>query len=100
MIGIFPGASRYELIFPERVGENYSLDARAASQHGWYSYPEMTADECLLFKVYDKQQVRAKGCFFVVQVSDTRQRFVETGSGRTTEGGSLVETACISLTYC
>ncbi|MDA8539151.1 hypothetical protein N9K47_00235, partial [bacterium] len=45
---------RYELIFPDRVGENYSLDARSAEQHDWYYYPRMNVDECLMFKVYDK----------------------------------------------
>ena len=37
----------------DRVGENYSL--KFSSAHKWYYYPEMTKDECLVFKVYDKQ---------------------------------------------
>lgn len=44
----------YELIFPDRVGENYSL--RFSEQHKWFYYPRMTKDECLIFKVYDKME--------------------------------------------
>ena len=47
---------KYELIFPDRVGENYSLDATTARRHSWYYYPQMNADECLSFKVYDRQE--------------------------------------------
>lgn len=36
------------------MGENYSL--RHSVQHEWYYYPQMAADECLLFKVYDKHE--------------------------------------------
>lgn len=43
----------YELIFPDRVGENYSL--RFSEKQAWYYYPQMTKDECLIFKVYDKK---------------------------------------------
>jgi hypothetical protein len=43
----------YELRFPDRTGENYSL--RASEGHKWYYYPRMVKDECLLFKVYDKK---------------------------------------------
>jgi len=50
----------YELIFPHRVGENYSLKFNEA--HKWYYYPRMTKDECLIFKVYDKTE---KGPRFV-----------------------------------
>lgn len=44
----------YELIFPNRVGENYSL--RFSEAHRWHYYPQMTKDECILFKVYDKEE--------------------------------------------
>lgn len=44
----------YELIFPDRVGENYSLKFR--DTHQWYYYPRMNKDECLIFKVYDKKE--------------------------------------------
>lgn len=42
----------YELIFPDRVGENYSLDF--SKDHKWYYYPLMQKSECLVFKVYEK----------------------------------------------
>ena len=45
----------YELRFPDRTGENYSLNAESASSHKWYYYPQMEKDECLIFKVYDKK---------------------------------------------
>lgn len=44
----------YELIFPDRVGENYSLKFNEA--HKWHYYPRMTKEECLIFKVYDKKE--------------------------------------------
>jgi hypothetical protein len=44
----------YELIFQDRVGENYSL--RHSDSHKWYYYPRMVPDECLVFKVYDKKE--------------------------------------------
>lgn len=44
----------YELIFPDRVGENYSLKFNEA--HKWHYYPRMVKDECLVFKVYDKKE--------------------------------------------
>jgi len=44
----------YELIFPDRVGENYSLSF--SDKHKWYYYPRMVKDECLVFKVYDKAE--------------------------------------------
>mmetsp|Transcript_55367 Transcript_55367/g.177598 ORF Transcript_55367/g.177598 Transcript_55367/m.177598 type:complete len:579 (+) Transcript_55367:50-1786(+) len=44
----------YELRFPDRTGENYSL--QFSEEHKWYYYPEMVKDECLIFKVYDKKE--------------------------------------------
>ena len=46
-----PEADRflYELRFPDRTGENYSL--RHSAAHEWYTYPYMSRDECLVFKV-------------------------------------------------
>merc|ERR1712048_1387945 len=44
----------YELIFPDRVGTNYSLKFNECQK--WYYYPRMTKDECLIFKVYDKKE--------------------------------------------
>lgn len=42
----------YELVFKERIGENYSLNY--SDQHKWYYYPQMEQKECLVFKVYDQ----------------------------------------------
>jgi hypothetical protein len=44
----------YQLRFPERTGETYSL--RHSANHRWFYYPRMTKDECLLFKVFDKKE--------------------------------------------
>jgi glutathione S-transferase len=44
----------YELRFPDRTGENYSL--RHSADHKWYYYPRQAKDECLVFNVYDKQE--------------------------------------------
>jgi len=51
-----PEADRflYELIFPNRIGLNYSL--KHSDKHKWFYYPKMVKDECLLFKVYDKKE--------------------------------------------
>merc|ERR1712216_98165 len=44
----------YELAFPDRTGENYSLQFNEA--HKWFYYPAMEQEECLVFKVYDKKE--------------------------------------------
>ena len=44
----------YELCYPDRTGENYSLPASEAARNKWFYYPEMHVDECLLFSVYDR----------------------------------------------
>merc|ERR1712151_743086 len=44
----------YELLFPERTGENYSL--QFSPDHMWYYYPEQQHDEVLVFKVFDKKE--------------------------------------------
>jgi len=44
----------YELRFPTRTGENYSL--RHSPDHKWYYYSRQARDECLVFKVYDKKE--------------------------------------------
>merc|ERR1711988_2034663 len=51
-----PDADRflYELRFPDRTGENYSL--RHSPDHKWYYYSRQKKDECLVFKVYDKKE--------------------------------------------
>jgi len=43
----------YELRFPDRTGENYSL--KHSPTHKWYYYTRQKKDECLVFKVYDKK---------------------------------------------
>ena len=45
---------KYELRFPDRTGENYSLQHSGA--HEWYYYSRMQKDECLIFKVFDKTE--------------------------------------------
>ena len=45
---------KYELRFPDRTGENYSL--RHSADHRWFYFPRQTKDECLVFKVYDKKE--------------------------------------------
>lgn len=45
----------YELRYPDRTGENYSLEAENKDDHHWYYYPQMTRDEALMFFVYDKK---------------------------------------------
>ena len=45
---------KYELRFPDRTGETYSL--RHSEKHKWYWYPAMSHDECLVFKCFDKRK--------------------------------------------
>mmetsp|Transcript_19526 Transcript_19526/g.45418 ORF Transcript_19526/g.45418 Transcript_19526/m.45418 type:complete len:288 (+) Transcript_19526:87-950(+) len=43
---------KYEMHYPDRVGSNFALEHDP--DHKWYYYPKMVRDECLLFKVYEK----------------------------------------------
>lgn len=43
----------YELRFPDRTGENYSL--QHSPSHKWYYFTRQKKEECLVFKVYDKK---------------------------------------------
>uniref|UniRef100_A0A7S3JSX8 GST N-terminal domain-containing protein n=1 Tax=Aureoumbra lagunensis TaxID=44058 RepID=A0A7S3JSX8_9STRA len=43
----------YELRFPDRTGQTYSL--RYNKNHQWYYFPQMTAHECLIFNNFDKR---------------------------------------------
>eukprot|EP00929_Paragymnodinium_shiwhaense_P012367 TRINITY_DN11942_c0_g2_i1.p1 TRINITY_DN11942_c0_g2~~TRINITY_DN11942_c0_g2_i1.p1 ORF type:complete len:623 (+),score=119.13 TRINITY_DN11942_c0_g2_i1:62-1930(+) len=53
---------KYELLFPDRTGEIYSM--RHSSEHKWYYYPLMSKDECLLFKSFDVHPAYAsQNCF-------------------------------------
>jgi hypothetical protein len=45
---------KYELRFPERTGENYSLEP--SKEHSWYYFPDMEKEDCILFYVYDKKK--------------------------------------------
>ena len=51
----------YELVFPDRVGQNYSLSY--SPDHKWYYFPLMKKEECLMFKVYDKKEVGPRFVF-------------------------------------
>jgi hypothetical protein len=42
-----------DLIYPNRVGETYSVTYRPA--HRWFYFPEMRVDEALLLKCYDSE---------------------------------------------
>ena len=46
--------NRYELRFPDRTGENYSL--KHSREHKWYYYSRQAKDECLVFKVRQDRQ--------------------------------------------
>jgi hypothetical protein len=43
-----------DLIYPDRIGEVYSVHYNAA--HRWYYYPAMRGDEALLIKTYDSAE--------------------------------------------
>jgi len=42
-----------DLIYPNRVGETYSVTYRPS--HRWFYFPEMRVDEALLLKCYDSE---------------------------------------------
>lgn len=44
----------YELVYDDRIGLNYSLEHNLEQK--WYYYPNMTQDECLVFKVFDSKE--------------------------------------------
>jgi len=53
---------KYELLFPNRTGEIYSM--RHSREHQWFYYPLMSKDECLLFKSFDKHpDYSSQNCF-------------------------------------
>jgi hypothetical protein len=47
-----------DLIYPERVGEIYSIAYNPA--HRWFYFPEMRRDEVVLIKTYDSDPARAR----------------------------------------
>lgn len=46
------------LIYPDRAGETYGV--AWSPRHRWFYFPEMEADEALLFKCYDSEPTRAR----------------------------------------
>ncbi|CAD7959157.1 unnamed protein product [Amoebophrya sp. A25] len=53
----------YELVYNDRVGENYSLAPEAAGKHSWFYWPDMTSDEVIMFNVYDRDSMGAPFVF-------------------------------------
>lgn len=51
----------YELRYPDRTGENYSL--APSDDHSWYYFPFQKREECLVFKVYEKLQTGPRFTF-------------------------------------
>jgi hypothetical protein len=47
-----------DLIYPDRVGEIYSIAHNPA--HRWFYFPEMSRDEVVLIKTYDSDPARAR----------------------------------------
>jgi hypothetical protein len=41
----------FEVRYADRVGENYL--SRYSPKHKWFYFPQMTRDECIIFKVWD-----------------------------------------------
>lgn len=84
-----PAADRfvYELRFPDRTGENYSLEFSDA--HEWSYYPAMTADEALLFTVYDR---RGDGPRFVFHTA-----FEEEGTKASDPPRTSIEVRCVAV---
>ncbi|CAE7505972.1 aclN [Symbiodinium natans] len=54
-------AIKYEMHFPDRIGSNFALEF--SPEHKWYYYPGMDKDECLLFKVFEKEPCRTQSVF-------------------------------------
>jgi len=42
----------YEMQYPERIGENFAMSF--SKDHRWSYFPHMTAEECLVFKVFEQ----------------------------------------------
>ena len=51
----------YHFLVDGCVGFNYGLPAAASSQHKWSYFPELAADEVVVFKAYDSKG--PKWCF-------------------------------------
>ncbi|KAI9021843.1 methyltransferase [Hyaloraphidium curvatum] len=48
----------YDLIYPDRVGGNYTI--RYNPQHAWYYLPRQTPEEVLLFKQFDSEPAQVR----------------------------------------
>merc|ERR1711862_189768 len=46
----------YELQYPDRMGEIFTMPADTALRHRWYYFPAMHAGECLFFTQYDSRK--------------------------------------------
>ena len=75
----------YELRFPDRTGQNYSL--RFSTQHQWYTYPAMGHEEVLLFTCFDTEESAPRFVF--------HSAFDSTSMGTTVDGAQRVEEANI-----
>jgi len=53
----------YELVFPHRVGLNYSLPPHSRG-HNWFFFPHMTHTEAILFSVFDSDYPKRPGFVF------------------------------------
>jgi hypothetical protein len=53
----------YRMHYPERIGENWSLGNAGAASHRWMHFPAMTADEALIFKVFDSSEAGVRFVF-------------------------------------
>mmetsp|Transcript_76926 Transcript_76926/g.120226 ORF Transcript_76926/g.120226 Transcript_76926/m.120226 type:complete len:305 (+) Transcript_76926:50-964(+) len=51
----------YEMHYTDRIGANYALAHK--ERHRWFHYPKMQKDECILFKVYEKDENRTRTVF-------------------------------------
>mmetsp|Transcript_5808 Transcript_5808/g.24252 ORF Transcript_5808/g.24252 Transcript_5808/m.24252 type:complete len:330 (-) Transcript_5808:1021-2010(-) len=48
----------YELCYEDRVGENYALDPDASTDCTWWYFRDMTADEAIVFSVFDSDATK------------------------------------------
>lgn len=61
----------YEMVYADRIGENYSL--KFSPHHRWYYYPQMTRDECIVFKVYDAETEKSRFTFHTAFTDPTSE---------------------------
>eukprot|EP00929_Paragymnodinium_shiwhaense_P115689 TRINITY_DN84712_c0_g1_i1.p1 TRINITY_DN84712_c0_g1~~TRINITY_DN84712_c0_g1_i1.p1 ORF type:complete len:340 (+),score=63.79 TRINITY_DN84712_c0_g1_i1:46-1020(+) len=91
----------YELRFPDRTGENYSL--KFSADHKWYYYPEMAPDECLMFKVHDKKEDGPRFVFHtafedpLTTEADPPRRSIEVRSIAIFDSDAALAADCLTL---